>query len=50
MCVGYAVEVVGAGNTRHLVPVSVGLTDDADGLAQVTGALTPGQRVVVPAS
>ena len=47
---GYAVEVAGAGNTRHLVPVSVGLTDDADGLAQVTGALTPGQRVVVPAS
>jgi multidrug efflux pump subunit AcrA (membrane-fusion protein) len=47
---GYAVEVVGAGNTRHLVPVSVGLTDDADGLVQVTGALTPGQRVVVPAS
>jgi hypothetical protein len=47
---GYAVEVVGAGNTRSLVPVSVGLTDDADGLVQVTGALTPGQRVVVPAS
>jgi hypothetical protein len=47
---GYAVEVVGAGNTRHLVPVSPGLTDDADGLVQVTGALTPGQHVVVPAS
>jgi hypothetical protein len=47
---GYAVEVVGTGNTRSLVPVSVGLTDDADGLVQVTGALTPGQRVVVPAS
>ena len=47
---GYAVEVAGTGNTRHLVPVSVGLTDDADGLAQVTGALAPGQRVVVPAS
>jgi hypothetical protein len=47
---GYDVEVVGAVNTRHLVPVSVGLTDDADGLVQVTGALTPGQRVVVPAS
>ena len=47
---GYAVEVVGTGNTRRLVPVSVGLTDDADGLVQVTGALTPGQRVVVPAS
>jgi hypothetical protein len=47
---GYAVEVVGAGNIRRLVPVSVGLTDDADGLVQVTGALAPGQRVVVPAS
>jgi hypothetical protein len=47
---GYAVEVVGAGNTRQLVPVSVGLTDDADGLVQVTGALIPGQRVVVPSS
>jgi hypothetical protein len=47
---GYAVEVAGTGNTRHLVPVSVGLTDDAHGLAQVTGALAPGQRVVVPAS
>jgi hypothetical protein len=47
---GYAVEVVGAGNTRRLVPVNVGLTDDAAGQVQVTGALTPGQRVVVPAS
>jgi hypothetical protein len=47
---GYDVEVVGTGNTRRLVPVSAGITDDADGLVQVTGALTPGQRVVVPAS
>jgi hypothetical protein len=47
---GYAVEVVGAGNSRHLVPVTVGIFDDASGLVQVTGALTPGQRVVVPAS
>jgi hypothetical protein len=48
---GYAVEVVGAGNTRHLVPVQVGpVFDDADGLVQVSGALTPGQRVVVPAT
>jgi hypothetical protein len=48
---GYAVEVVGAGNTRHLVPVRVGpVFDDTDGLVQVTGALTPGQRVVVPAT
>ncbi len=47
---GYAVEVTGRGNSRHLVPVQVGIFDDADGLVQVTGALTPGQRVVVPAS
>jgi len=48
---GYAVEVVGAGNTRRLVPVQVGpVFDDADGLVQVTGALAPGQHVVVPAT
>lgn len=47
---GYAVEVVGPGATNHLVPVSLGLFDDADGLVQVTGSeLTAGQRVVVPA-
>jgi len=34
---GYAVEVVGAGARNHLVPVSLGLFDDADGLVQVTG-------------
>jgi hypothetical protein len=45
---GYAVEVAGAGNARHLVPVRLGLFDDAAGLVQVTGALKPGQRVVVP--
>lgn len=45
---GYAVEVVGAGNTRRLVPVTVGIFDDTDGLVQVTGALTPGEQVVVP--
>jgi hypothetical protein len=47
---GYAVEVIGARVTRHLVPVTVGIFDDNAGLVQVTGALTPGQRVVVPAS
>jgi hypothetical protein len=47
---GYAVEVIGASGTRHLVPVTVGIFDDSAGLVQVTGALTPGQRVVVPAS
>jgi multidrug efflux pump subunit AcrA (membrane-fusion protein) len=47
---GYAVEVAGPGNTRRLVPVTPGIFDDTDGLVQVTGALTPGQRVVVPAT
>jgi len=47
---GYAVEVADADNTRRLVPVIPGIFDDADGLVQVTGALTPGQRVVVPAT
>jgi hypothetical protein len=33
------------------VPVKAGpIFDDANGLVQVTGALTPGQRVVVAAS
>jgi hypothetical protein len=46
---GYAVEVVGAGGTHHLVGVQLGLFDDADGLVQITGAgLSRGQRVVVP--
>jgi hypothetical protein len=48
---GYAVEVAGPGNTRRYVPVTTGpIFDDADGLVQVTGALAPGQRVVVPAT
>jgi peptidoglycan hydrolase-like protein with peptidoglycan-binding domain len=46
---GYAVEVAGAGG-HHLVPVSVGMIDNATGLVQVTSSgLTAGQRVVVPA-
>jgi hypothetical protein len=45
---GYAVEVVGAGAHSHLVPVSLGLFDDADGLVAVTGSgLAAGQEVVV---
>ena len=47
---GYAVEVVGPGNTRRYVPVRPGIFDDASGMVQVTGALVPGQPVVVPAS
>jgi hypothetical protein len=45
---GYAVEVTGPANSRRLVPVTVGLFDDAVGLVQVTGNLTPGEHVVVP--
>jgi hypothetical protein len=46
---GYAVEVAGAGTRNHLVPISLGLFDDADGLVQVTGpGLAAGQKVVVP--
>jgi hypothetical protein len=45
---GYAVEVTGPGNSRRLVPVTVGLFDDTAGLVQVTGNLTSGERVVVP--
>jgi hypothetical protein len=48
---GYVVEVVCQGNTRRWVPVTVGpVFDDNTGLVQVTGALSPGQRVVVAAS
>jgi len=45
----YAVEVAGPRGTRHIVPVSLGLFDDAEGLVQVTGqGLAAGQQVVVP--
>jgi Putative peptidoglycan binding domain len=48
---GYAVEEVTAGGRHHLVPVRLGLFDDAAGLVQVSGpGLAAGQRVVVPAS
>jgi hypothetical protein len=46
---GYGVEVAGPHGTRHVVPVSLGLFDDAAGLVQVTGeGLAAGQLVVVP--
>jgi Putative peptidoglycan binding domain/HlyD family secretion protein len=46
---GYAVEVAAADGTHHLVDVTLGVFDDADGLVQVTGSgLAAGQRVVVP--
>src|SRR6516225_6008242 len=44
---GYQVEVVGRGSTRRWVPVTPGIFDDANGMVQVTGNLTPGERVVV---
>lgn len=45
---GYAVEKAGRGGSRQIVPVTLGLFDDAEGLVQVTGNLTAGDRVVVP--
>jgi hypothetical protein len=48
---GYEVEVVGPGNTQRWVPVQAGpVFDDNSGLVQVTGNLTPGERVVVASS
>jgi hypothetical protein len=48
---GYAVEVVGAFARNHLVPVSLGLFDDAEGLVQVIASgLAAGQEVVVPST
>jgi peptidoglycan hydrolase-like protein with peptidoglycan-binding domain len=47
---GYALEVA-EGRVHHLVAVTVGLFDDAEGLVQVSGRdLSTGQRVVVPAT
>jgi peptidoglycan hydrolase-like protein with peptidoglycan-binding domain len=46
---GYAVEEVATNGVHHLVAVTTGLFDDADGLVQVSGpGLAAGQRVVVP--
>jgi peptidoglycan hydrolase-like protein with peptidoglycan-binding domain len=46
---GYSVEVIGP-HGHYLVPVSVGVFDNAAGKVQVSGAgLAAGQRVVVPA-
>jgi hypothetical protein len=47
---GYAVERVTAAGARETVPVKLGLFDDAAGMVQVTGDLTPGDRVVVPST
>lgn len=46
---GYTVEAITASGARRLVPVGLGIFDDADGLVQVTSSsLSAGQKVVVP--
>lgn len=45
---GFAVEVVGAGERRELVAVTLGLFDTGGGRVQVEGDLRAGDRVVVP--
>lgn len=48
---GYAVEVaVGDRGQTRIVPVTLGLFDDANGRVQVSGALSAGDRVVVPST
>jgi Putative peptidoglycan binding domain/HlyD family secretion protein len=48
---GYAVEVVNDAGIHRLVPVTLGLFDDGQGLVQVEGAgLRAGQKIVVPGS
>jgi hypothetical protein len=47
---GYAVETVDGQGAHRLVPVTLGLFDDANGLVQVSGELSAGQQVVVPAT
>jgi peptidoglycan hydrolase-like protein with peptidoglycan-binding domain len=45
----YVIEVVGTEGGHRLLPVTLGLFDDADGLVQVSGAgLASGLSVVVP--
>ena len=45
----FAVEVVDAPGVHHLEAVTPGLFDDATGRVQVSGALSAGEHVVVPA-
>lgn len=45
---GYAVEVLHEDGHRSLVPVTIGLIDQASGRVQVDGDLNPGDAVVVP--
>ena len=43
---GYTVEAVDAGGRHTLVPVTLGIFDDAAGLVQVSGNLRAGERIV----
>jgi hypothetical protein len=46
---GYALEEIGSTGAHQLVPVTLGLFDDADGLVQVSGSgIAAGQKIVVP--
>lgn len=48
---GYALESVSSSGVHSLIPVTVGVFDDADGTVQVSGSqIHAGQRVVVPGS
>jgi hypothetical protein len=47
---GYAVETIDGRGVHHLVAVTTGLFDEADGLVQVTGALSAGEQIVVPST
>jgi multidrug efflux pump subunit AcrA (membrane-fusion protein) len=48
---GFAVEVAaGDGGQTRIVPVTLGLFDDANGRVQVSGALSANDRVVVPST
>ncbi|GAA2428640.1 hypothetical protein GCM10010191_47240 [Actinomadura vinacea] len=49
---GYVVEVAdpAGGQRRRLVPVTLGMFDNDNGLVQVSGGLSVGDQVVVPAS
>ncbi|GAA2119400.1 peptidoglycan-binding protein [Actinomadura napierensis] len=48
---GYAVEIAAGGDGRtRIVPVTLGLFDNANGRVQVSGALTAADRVVVPST
>ena len=45
---GVAVRTIDAGGGIRLVPVRVGIFDDATGLIEVNGPLAPGERILQP--